>query len=76
MAKTANEVMQEVIFSVVIDAVDALKAASKGLPNTLLREIVWVRITARITSARPEAGLFRRSAILPHAGRRRTALRT
>lgn len=39
MAKTANEVMQEVIFSVVIDAVEALKAASKGLPNTLLRDI-------------------------------------
>ena len=39
MAKTANEVMQEVIFSVVIDAVEALKAASRGLPNTLLRDI-------------------------------------
>ena len=39
MAKTATEVMQDVIFSAVIDAVGALKAASKGLPNTLLRDI-------------------------------------
>ena len=39
MAKTATEVMQEVIFSAVIDAVAALKSASKGLPNTLLRDL-------------------------------------
>jgi hypothetical protein len=39
MAKTATEVMQEVIFSAVIDAVGALKAASMGLPNTLLRDL-------------------------------------
>jgi hypothetical protein len=39
MVKTATEVMQEVIFSTVIDAVTALKSASKGLPNTLLRDL-------------------------------------
>ena len=39
MKKSANEVMQDVLFAAVLDAVGALKAASKGLPNTLLRDI-------------------------------------
>lgn len=37
--KSANELMQEIIFSAVIDAIQALKTASKGLPNTLLRDV-------------------------------------
>ena len=39
MQRAANEVMQSVIFSAVLDAVAALKAASKGLPNQLLRDV-------------------------------------
>lgn len=39
MTKSATDVMQEVIFSAVLDAIGALKAASQGLPNTLLREL-------------------------------------
>lgn len=39
MKKSANEVMQDVLFAAVLDAVGALKAASKGMPNTLLRDI-------------------------------------
>lgn len=39
MAKSATDVMQEIIFSAVIDSITALKAASKGLPNTLLRDL-------------------------------------
>ncbi|MGE5721789.1 MAG: hypothetical protein ACM3YM_04940 [Sphingomonadales bacterium] len=39
MPKSATEVMQDILFSAVIDSIVALKAASKGLPNTLLREI-------------------------------------
>lgn len=39
MQRSANEVMQSVIFSAVLDAVAALKGASKGLPNTLLRDV-------------------------------------
>lgn len=31
--------MQEIIFSAVIDSIMALKAASKGMPNTLLRDL-------------------------------------
>ena len=39
MPRAANEVMQSVIFSAVLDAVAALKGASKGLPNQLLRDV-------------------------------------
>jgi len=39
MTKSATEVMQEIIFSAVIDSIMALKSASKGLPNTLLRDL-------------------------------------
>ena len=39
MPKAANEVMQSVIFSAVLDAVAALKAGSGGLPNQLLRDV-------------------------------------
>lgn len=54
MAKTATEVMQEVIFSAVIDAVDALKAASKGLPNTLLRDINAIHANVTFADLPPE----------------------
>lgn len=39
MSKSATDVMHDIIVSAVIDSVMALKAASKGLPNTLLREL-------------------------------------
>ena len=39
MNRSANEVMRDVIASAVVEAIGALKAASKGLPNTLLRDI-------------------------------------
>lgn len=39
MQRPANEVMQSVIFSAVLDAVQALKGASGGLPNQLLRDV-------------------------------------
>ena len=39
MQRAANEVMQSIIFSAVLDAVAALKAASGGLPNQLLRDV-------------------------------------
>ena len=39
MTKPAAEVMQEILFSAVIDSVAAFKKASKGLPNTLLRDL-------------------------------------
>lgn len=39
MTKSATDVMQDIIFSAVIDAIQALKTASKGLPNTLVRDM-------------------------------------
>lgn len=39
MTRAANDVMQSVIFSAVLDAVAALKKASGGLPNQLLRDV-------------------------------------
>jgi hypothetical protein len=39
MPRAANDVMQSVIFSAVLDAVAALKRASAGLPNQLLRDV-------------------------------------
>ena len=37
--KSATDVMHDVVFTAVIDAIMALKTASKGLPNALLRDL-------------------------------------
>lgn len=39
MKKSATEVMQDVLVAAVIDGIVALKAASKGMPNHLLRDL-------------------------------------
>jgi hypothetical protein len=39
MTRSATDVMQEIIFAAVVDSLGALKSASKGVPNTLLRDI-------------------------------------
>src|SRR5439155_13622023 len=39
MQRAANDVMKSIIFSAIIDAVSALKRASGGLPNQLLRDV-------------------------------------
>ena len=39
MQRAATDVMQSIIFSALLDAVQALKSASKGLPNQLLRDV-------------------------------------
>lgn len=46
MNKSATDVMQEIIFSAVVDSLDALKNASRGVPNTLLRDIGAVHVNA------------------------------
>ncbi len=46
MNKSATDVMQEILFSAVVDALDGLKSASKGVPNTLLRDIGSVHANA------------------------------
>jgi hypothetical protein len=39
MRKSATDVMQDIIAAAVLDAVAALKTASRGLPNNLLRDL-------------------------------------
>jgi hypothetical protein len=39
MPRAATDVMQSIIFSAVLDAVESLKATSKGLPNQLVRDL-------------------------------------
>ena len=39
MPRAANDVMQSIIFSAILDGVAALKRASGGLPNQLLRDV-------------------------------------
>ena len=39
MQKAAKEVMQSILFSAVLDGIAALKRASGGLPNQLLRDV-------------------------------------
>jgi hypothetical protein len=39
MTKSATYLMQEILFASLIDAVGALRAASKGVPNALLRDL-------------------------------------
>jgi hypothetical protein len=39
MARAANDVMQSIIFSAILDGLAALKRASGGLPNQLLRDV-------------------------------------
>ena len=39
MPKAAADVVRSVLFSAVIDAIEALRASSRGLPNTMLRDL-------------------------------------
>jgi hypothetical protein len=54
MSKSATDIMQEIIFSAVIDAITALKAASKGVPNNLLRDLNAVHANTTPADLPPE----------------------
>ena len=54
MTKSANEVMREAIFAAVVDALQALKNASKGVPNSLLREVNAVHANSSFADLPPE----------------------
>src|SRR4029079_6871974 len=45
MQRAATEVMQAIIFSAVLDGIAALKRASGGLPNQLLRDVQAIPAT-------------------------------
>nr|WP_157217116.1 hypothetical protein [Sphingomonas formosensis] len=46
--------MQEIMFSAVMDSIAALKTASKGLPNTLLRDLNAIHANTTFADLPPE----------------------
>ena len=54
MKKSATEVMQEIMFSAIVDSIEALKGASKGLPNTLLRDLNAIHANATFADLQGE----------------------
>jgi hypothetical protein len=42
MAKSATDIVQDVINTAVVDAIQALKEASQGLPNALIRDLASI----------------------------------
>jgi hypothetical protein len=62
MTKSATDVMQEIIVAAVLDSIDALKSASKGMPNTLLRDMAAIHANAAFADLPKEL----QAAILTH----------
>jgi hypothetical protein len=54
MRKSATEVMQDIIAAAVLDAIAALKAASRGLPNNLLRDLNAIHANTTFADLPPE----------------------
>lgn len=54
MTKSATDVMHDILFSAVTDAIVALKAASKGLPNNLLRDLNAIHANTTVADLPPE----------------------
>lgn len=54
MTRSATDVMHDIILSAVTDAIDALKAGSKGLPNNLLRDLNAIHANAAFQDLPPE----------------------
>lgn len=54
MKKSATEVMQEIVYAAVLDGIGALKSASKGLPNTLLRDLNAIHPNTTFADLPPE----------------------
>jgi hypothetical protein len=52
--KSATDVMQEIVFSAIIDGIMALKASSKGVPNTLLRDLNALHANTTFADLPPE----------------------
>jgi hypothetical protein len=54
MTKSATEVMQDVLVAAVLDALAALKTASRGVPNTMLRDISAIHANTTFGDLPPE----------------------
>ncbi len=53
MAKSATQVVHEILFSAVVDAIVAVKKASEGLPNALLRDLGTVHANTSFADLPP-----------------------
>lgn len=53
MTKSATDLMQEIIVSSLIEAVGALRTASKGVPNAMLRDIQAIGPNAGLADLPP-----------------------
>lgn len=54
MRKSATEIMQDIVAAAVLDSIAALKAASKGLPNNLLRDLNAIHANTTLSDLPPE----------------------
>lgn len=54
MKKSATDLMQEILFSAIIDALDAMKARAKGVPNNLLRDLNALHANTAYADLPPE----------------------
>ena len=53
MTKSATDIVQEVINAAVVDAIVALKDASQGLPNALIRDLASIHANTAFTDLPP-----------------------
>ena len=53
MTKSATDIMQDVINAAVVDAIVALKDASQGLPNALMRDLASIHANAAFADLPP-----------------------
>jgi hypothetical protein len=54
MTRAAAEVMQDLLYAAVVDAIAALRAASRGVPNTLLRDLNAIHANTTFADLPPE----------------------
>ena len=53
MAKSATDIIQDVINAAVVDAIVALKTASQGLPNALVRDLASIHANTAFSDLPP-----------------------
>ena len=53
MTKSATDVMQDVVFAAVVDALVALRTDAKGVPNALLRDLNAIHANTTLTDLPP-----------------------
>jgi len=54
MTRSATDVMQDILYTAVIDAIAAMKTASRGVPNTLLRDLNAIHANSTFADLPPE----------------------